>query len=105
MHQIRVHAAHMGHPIAGDERYGDDAFNSALSSRGLRRIFLHAHAVGFAWPDSGDELMVSAPLPEELRQVQRVFETRGSKPGREASEPARSSAAREAPSGRWSGSP
>lgn len=80
MHQIRVHAAHMGHPIAGDERYGDDAFNSALSSRGLRRIFLHAHAVGFAWPDSGDELMVSAPLPEELRQVQRVFETSGSRP-------------------------
>ncbi len=80
MHQIRVHAAHMGHPIAGDERYGDDAFNSEMSSRGLRRIFLHAHAVGFTWPEGGDEFMVDAPLPNELRQVQRVFETSGSKP-------------------------
>ncbi len=79
-HQIRVHAEHMGHPIAGDDRYGDDAFNADVSARGLRRIFLHAHAVGFTWPEGGDEFMVSAPLPDELRRVQRSFEASGSKP-------------------------
>ena len=80
MHQIRVHAAHMGHPIAGDEGYGDEAFNSKMSSRGLRRLFLHANAVGFTWPDSGEEFMVGAPLPDALREVQGVLETSGSRP-------------------------
>lgn len=68
-HQIRVHAAHMGHPIAGDERYGDAAFNDAMSAYGLSRMFLHASAVAFEWPDSGAPFAVSAPLPDELRDV------------------------------------
>ena len=68
-HQIRVHAAHYGHPIAGDERYGDESFNAAMASLGLHRLFLHAHAVEFVWPDSEEIFSVSAPLPDELSAV------------------------------------
>ena len=68
-HQIRVHAAHSGHPIAGDDRYGDEAFNVTMASLGLHRLFLHAHAVEFVWPDSEEVFAVSAPLSEELSAV------------------------------------
>jgi 23S rRNA pseudouridine955/2504/2580 synthase len=69
-HQIRVHAAYAGHPVAGDERYGDRTFNRELQRRaGLARMFLHAQSVSFDWPDSGEHFSVSAPLPEELRSV------------------------------------
>lgn len=78
-HQIRAHAAYMGHPVAGDDRYGDDEFNGRLLKRGLRRIFLHAHAVSFVWPDSEEEFMISSTLPEELRDVQSRLESRGSR--------------------------
>jgi 23S rRNA pseudouridine955/2504/2580 synthase len=68
-HQIRVHAAHAGHPVAGDEKYGDAAFNAQLrESAGLERMFLHAHSVAFEWPQGGD-FSASAPLPAELRAV------------------------------------
>lgn len=67
-HQIRVHAAHAGHPVAGDEKYGDEAFNTAMRERGLERMFLHSHRVSFEWPQGGT-FSVSAPLPAELREV------------------------------------
>ncbi|MGH8260374.1 MAG: RluA family pseudouridine synthase [Steroidobacteraceae bacterium] len=67
-HQIRVHAAHAGHPVAGDEKYGDDGFNRAMRELGLTRMFLHAHRVGFEWPEGG-EFSASAPLPPELRDA------------------------------------
>lgn len=67
-HQIRVHAAHCGHPVAGDAKYGDAAANEALRKAGLRRMFLHAHSVSLDWPGGG-QLSVSAPLPAELAQV------------------------------------
>jgi 23S rRNA pseudouridine955/2504/2580 synthase len=67
-HQIRVHAASAGHPVAGDDRYGDADFNSACEDMGLRRIFLHAHFVEFVWPESGEDFVVSAPLPDELNE-------------------------------------
>jgi 23S rRNA pseudouridine955/2504/2580 synthase len=67
-HQIRVHAAHAGHPIAGDEKYGDEEFNRRMRELGLRRLFLHAHRVGFEWPQGGD-FSASAPLPADLRTV------------------------------------
>ena len=70
-HQIRVHAASMGHPIAGDPRYGDAAFNERMRRLGLERMFLHAHAIGFTWPGSEEPFMVSAPLPDDLRDVQQ----------------------------------
>ncbi|HSG64601.1 MAG TPA: pseudouridine synthase, partial [Gammaproteobacteria bacterium] len=68
-HQIRVHAAHLGHPIAGDSRYGDARFNELMRDRGLKRMFLHAHALAFEWPDTGEDVLVSAPLPDDLRAV------------------------------------
>ncbi len=68
-HQIRVHAAHIGQPLAGDEKYGDPEFNRRMKTYGLRRLFLHAHMVEFTDPGSDDVINVSAPLPDELRQV------------------------------------
>ena len=68
-HQIRVHAAYQNYPIAGDERYGDKLFNAQMKDFGLRRMFLHAHALAFRWPDSGEEFSISVPLPDELRHV------------------------------------
>jgi 23S rRNA pseudouridine955/2504/2580 synthase len=67
-HQIRVHAAEAGHPVAGDDRYGDRDFNSTCETLGLRRMFLHAQLIEFVWPDSGEEFIVSTPLPDELRR-------------------------------------
>jgi 23S rRNA pseudouridine955/2504/2580 synthase len=67
-HQIRVHAQHAGHPVAGDEKYGDEGFNQELKGLGLGRMFLHAHSVGFEWPQGGP-FSVNAPLPPELAAV------------------------------------
>lgn len=67
-HQIRVHAAHAGHPVAGDPKYGDPGFNRELRARGLDRMFLHASSVGFTWPQ-GAEFSVNAPLPAGLAAV------------------------------------
>jgi 23S rRNA pseudouridine955/2504/2580 synthase len=67
-HQIRVHAAHAGHPVAGDEKYGDPDFNRELRALGLERMFLHAASVGFTWPQGG-EFSVNTPLPPELGAV------------------------------------
>jgi 23S rRNA pseudouridine955/2504/2580 synthase len=76
-HQIRVHAAHSGHPVAGDERYGDKDFNEYLKSFGLTRMFLHAHSLSFDWPDGGEPFSASAPLPEELKAVLTALEAKG----------------------------
>jgi 23S rRNA pseudouridine955/2504/2580 synthase len=67
-HQIRVHAAYCGHPVAGDVKYGDAAANAALRELGLARLFLHAHSVSFEWPQGGAESF-SAPLPADLKGV------------------------------------
>ena len=68
-HQIRVHAAHIGQPLAGDEKYGDPGFNRRMKTFGLRRLFLHAHMIEFNDPGSDDVIHVSAPLPDDLSQV------------------------------------
>lgn len=65
-HQIRVHAAFAGHPIAGDEKYGDRDCNARLRELGLRRMFLHAASVAFLWPDTKSRFEVSAELPADL---------------------------------------
>jgi 23S rRNA pseudouridine955/2504/2580 synthase len=67
-HQIRVHAAHAGHPVAGDAKYGDDSFNRELRALGLTRMFLHASSVSFTWPQGG-EFSVNTPLPAGLAAV------------------------------------
>ena len=67
-HQIRVHAAHVGHPIAGDDKYGDAAFDRSLKSSGLTRLFLHAARIEI--PRVGKGLLkIEAPLPVELSRV------------------------------------
>jgi 23S rRNA pseudouridine955/2504/2580 synthase len=64
-HQIRVHAAHLGHPIAGDERYGDPEDNKKARQFGLKRLFLHAQSIAF--PDQhGNELHFTSPLAVDL---------------------------------------
>jgi 23S rRNA pseudouridine955/2504/2580 synthase len=68
-HQIRVHAAHVGHPLAGDAKYGDKDFNRALNAYGLRRLFLHASSVRLQLPNRRTPLLVESPLPQELSQV------------------------------------
>lgn len=67
-HQIRVHCQHLGHPIAGDDKYGDFTLNKALQklTPGLKRMFLHAAKLSFAHPISGEPLSLDAPLPPEL---------------------------------------
>ena len=66
-HQIRVHLAHLGFPIAGDDKYGDFELNKGLAQAGLKRMFLHAGSVGFEHPATGSMLTLEAPLPAELR--------------------------------------
>jgi len=121
-HQIRVHAAYAGHPVAGDEKYGDADFNRQLQSFKLRRLFLHAHSISFEDPDGRGLMSVSAPLPPELHAVIDALAGAGKlkpagavKPGvasarlvrpprpiRAAPRKARSTAGRSAPSGRAS---
>jgi len=64
-HQIRVHLESTGHPIVGDDRYGDDDANRKARRFGLKRLFLHAQSIAFA-DDSGNELHFTAPLAEDL---------------------------------------
>jgi len=75
-HQIRVHAAFAGHPVAGDDKYGDRECSARLRALGLRRMFLHASSLSFRWPDTGAEFRAAAPLPPELEAVlARLAET------------------------------
>ncbi|HEU0219968.1 MAG TPA: RluA family pseudouridine synthase [Gallionella sp.] len=67
-HQIRVHLAHLGFPIAGDDKYGDFARNKVLMKQGLKRMFLHAHSISFNHPLTGEPLQLTAPLPKELEK-------------------------------------
>ena len=65
-HQIRVHLAHSGFPIAGDDKYGDFGLHRELHKRGLKRMFLHAYKITIRHPLSGEPLTLEAPLPDEL---------------------------------------
>ncbi|MCF7987165.1 MAG: 23S rRNA pseudouridine(955/2504/2580) synthase RluC [Methylovulum sp.] len=65
-HQIRVHAASLGHPIVGDERYGHDEANKHFKTKGYKRMFLHAASLTFEHPVTGLPLTITAPLPEQL---------------------------------------
>jgi 23S rRNA pseudouridine955/2504/2580 synthase len=123
-HQIRVHAAYAGHPVAGDEKYGDARFNLQMRDFALRRLFLHAHSISFEDPDRHVTVSVSAPLPDGLRAVLDALAAgagklkaagaarpgvadarliRPARPAGAAPRKARSAAGRRAPSGRASG--
>jgi 23S rRNA pseudouridine955/2504/2580 synthase len=68
-HQIRVHLASAGHPIAGDDKYGDFELNKALARQGLKRMFLHAWRLQFDHPATGERIALQAPLPAELQKL------------------------------------
>lgn len=64
-HQIRVHAQHAGHPIAGDDKYGNKSFNALMRRNGVNRLFLHCSSMTFRHPGGGS-MTFSAPLPTDL---------------------------------------
>lgn len=68
-HQIRVHMQWLGHPVAGDEKYGDTAINRQLRSAGLTRMFLHAQQIAFTHPVTGERLTIEAPLDNILTKT------------------------------------
>ncbi len=67
-HQIRVHAQSLGHPVAGDDKYGDDDFNRQIKTQGLKRMFLHAEKLSMKTAD-GNTLHLMSPLDKELKMV------------------------------------
>ena len=74
-HQIRVHAAHIGHPLAGDTKYGDKEANKRFRERGLNRLFLHASHMSFEL--DGRAYSFSAPLPDELKSFLDTLAAKG----------------------------
>jgi 23S rRNA pseudouridine955/2504/2580 synthase len=61
-----VHLTHLGHVLAGDDKYGDFSWNRKLASEGLKRMFLHARMLTFTHPASGKSLQIESPLPGDL---------------------------------------
>ena len=74
-HQIRVHLAHLGFPVAGDDKYGDFDLNRALAKQGLKRMFLHAAELEFEHPLSGNPVKLESPLPPDLENFLRLIES------------------------------
>jgi 23S rRNA pseudouridine955/2504/2580 synthase len=68
-HQIRVHLAHAGHPVLGDDKYGDFELNRALARHGAKRLMLHARRLVFAHPLTGARLRLEAPVPADMRRT------------------------------------
>lgn len=75
-HQIRVHTLYVGHPIALDDRYGDKQFDSQLAGTGLNRLFLHASALKFTHPKTGEEMRLQAPLDNQLNHCLKILRSR-----------------------------
>ena len=69
MHQIRVHAASAGFPIAADPKYGSVANNQKLAGIGIKRQLLHATEIEVTHPDTNMVLKIEAPLPDDFKQV------------------------------------
>ncbi|GAB1393261.1 RluA family pseudouridine synthase [Rhodocyclaceae bacterium] len=72
-HQIRVHLAHLGFPILGDEKYGDFTLNRDLQKSGLKRMFLHARSMRFAHPLTGERLELVAELSDDLKRYLQLL--------------------------------
>lgn len=68
-HQIRVHCQHIGHPVAGDEKYGEREFNREMRDVGLKRLFLHAARFEFHLPERDRDYCFTASLPADLSKV------------------------------------
>jgi 23S rRNA pseudouridine955/2504/2580 synthase len=67
-HQIRVHLAHAGHPVLGDDKYGDAGLNRALAQQGVKRLLLHARRLAFAHPLTHAPLRLETPLPADMQR-------------------------------------
>jgi 23S rRNA pseudouridine955/2504/2580 synthase len=76
-HQIRVHLASLGHPIVGDDKYGDFEYNRAMQKQGLKRMFLHAWRLQFRHPVNGDGVRLVSDLPPELQQFVTTLQPPG----------------------------
>jgi 23S rRNA pseudouridine955/2504/2580 synthase len=75
-HQIRVHLTHLGFPLAGDDKYGDFAWNRMLARAGLKRMFLHAERLELAHPLEPRRLVLEAPLPVDLADFLQRLDVR-----------------------------
>ena len=65
-HQIRVHLAHAGHPVLGDDKYGDFELNRAVARQGVKRLLLHAHQLEFRHPANDKAMKLESPLPDDM---------------------------------------
>jgi 23S rRNA pseudouridine955/2504/2580 synthase len=65
-HQIRVHLAHAGHPVLGDDKYGDFELNRALARQGVKRLMLHARRLAFKHPIDGKRIVLKSLLPDDM---------------------------------------
>jgi 23S rRNA pseudouridine955/2504/2580 synthase len=74
-HQIRVHLAHLGFPICGDDKYGDFPLNKSLAKKGLKRMFLHAARLAFRHPLTAAQITVESALPPALQNFIASLET------------------------------
>ncbi len=72
-HQIRVHARHLKHPIAGDEKYGDRDFNKKMRQMGLKRLFLHAQSIAFTHPETQEQIKITAELDDSLINIMQAL--------------------------------
>ncbi len=84
-HQIRVHLAHLGFPIIGDDKYGDFILNKQIARKSqgayLQRMFLHAYKIVITHPLSGERLQLEAPLAKDLKEfINRLDESSCFKP-------------------------
>ena len=71
-HQIRVHLAHAGFPVLGDDKYGDFEFNRAVARQGVKRLFLHARRLAFKHPVDSSRIALASPLPEDMLRFCRA---------------------------------
>ena len=71
-HQIRVHAAHIGHPILGDDKYGDFELNREMAKQGVRRLFLHAQKLSLQHPLTLADLVFETPLPADMARFSSI---------------------------------
>jgi 23S rRNA pseudouridine955/2504/2580 synthase len=72
-----VHLAHLGHPILGDDKYGDFDLNRRVRKLGLKRMFLHAASLALAHPITGEPLSLASALPAELERFRERYLTPG----------------------------
>ena len=73
-HQIRVHLAHAGFPIVGDDKYGSDAIRTQFAQKGFKRMFLHAARLRMRHPITEEWLELEAPLPEACTHIIDILE-------------------------------